>query len=141
MVKEICLIVLDWEGTMTESGGGRVPWPTRDIYVFSRLVDYMRNQENLPGIILCTGRQQPSVEAALQAIHAFYDIPSICENGSILYYPRTKEFIFHPLITEEKTELFYKARTLVHREVLKLGGNRELGKEYCISVNPRKIWK
>jgi HAD superfamily hydrolase (TIGR01484 family) len=140
---EIKLIASDWEGTITESGGGRVPWPSDDIDKLANIMDEMRTDIEYPPFVLNTGRQAPYVEAALQAVHAFWEgYPSICENGCIFYYPTTKEFLIHPIAEDIEDEIphirkstfeIIKRVTGVEEPIKKYG---ELGKEYSISVSP-----
>jgi len=131
------LIVCDWEGCISEPGGGEVPWPTRDIAKLSELINLMRSDERYPPFALCSGRQFPYGEAALQAINAFWDgIPSVLENGVGLYYPRTKAIRWNPAITTSTKIAMAEISSKVAAEIEHLGLNEEAGKEYCISLNP-----
>jgi hydroxymethylpyrimidine pyrophosphatase-like HAD family hydrolase len=133
----IKLIICDWEGCISEPGGGIVPWPTENIAELSRVVNLMRSEEKYPPLVLCSGRQFPYGEAALQAINAFWDgMPSILENGVGLYYPKTKSILWNPAITGSTSEAMTEIRVKVSREMERLDLNKEVGKEYCISLNP-----
>lgn len=131
------LILCDWEGCITEPGGGTVPWPIQKIAKLNRLLVKMQSNPKYPPFALCTGRQFPYGEAALQALGAMWDgIPSILENGVGLYYPLTKKIIWHPAITPNVARVMTKARSCIARLIEDVGGNMEQGKEYCISINP-----
>ena len=133
------LLVCDWEGCISEPGGGIIPWNTHSIAKLSGLINQMRKDKQYPPFVLCTGRQFPYGEAALQAINAFWDnMPSIFENGAGLYYPVTKEYLWNPAITDECDKVMAEVRLKVSALIKRLGGVRELGKEYCISLNPPK---
>ncbi|MBI1926009.1 HAD family phosphatase [Candidatus Poribacteria bacterium] len=129
------LIVCDWEGCISSPGGGRIPWPTQAISDLCELVHRIRALDG-PPLIICTGRQAPYTEAALQALNAFWDYPSVCENGCFLYYPRTKEYLINPAITEATEQAMPEIRREVSALIRRLRGVRELGKEYCFSANP-----
>ena len=136
---DVRLIVCDWEGCVSEPGGGIVPWPTGDIAELSRLINLMRSEEKYPPFVLCTGRQIPYGEAALQAVNAFWDeMPSILENGAGLYYPKTRKVLWNPAISRlSKTgDAMAEMRAKVTEQMERLNLNKEPGKEHCISLNP-----
>ncbi|MCX6113180.1 MAG: HAD family hydrolase [Proteobacteria bacterium] len=133
----IQLILCDWEGCVTEPGGGRIPWPIHNIAKLNDVISIMRSISDCPPFALCTGRQFPYGEAALQAIGAMWDdIPSILENGSGLYYPTTKKILWHPGITSSVGKAMIEIRSHVIKMIENMKGEIERGKEYCISVNP-----
>ena len=133
----IQLILCDWEGCVTEPGGGRIPWQIHNIAKLNDVIAVMRSTPECPPFALCTGRQFPYGEAALQAVGAMWDdIPSILENGSGLYYPTTKKIIWHPAITSNVAKAMAKIRSHVIKMIENMNGEIERGKEYCISVNP-----
>ena len=136
-IQKVELIICDWEGCVSEPGGGRVPWNTNAIAKLSDLINQMRKIKGCPSFVLCTGRQFPYGEAALQAVNAFWDDkPSILENGAGLYYPTTKEYLWNPAITDETDKVMVDVRRKAFEAIKTFGGVRELGKEYCISLNP-----
>lgn len=133
----IQLFVCDWEGCVSEPGGGIVPWKTNAISVLADLVNRMRQDNAAPAVVLCSGRQFPYGEAAIQAINAYWENrPSVLENGVGLYFPNTKKVLWNPAITSETTRAMTQVRAEVGRIADELGAERELGKEYCISLNP-----
>lgn len=128
---DIELFVSDWDGCVAAPGGGRVPWPTDKIVNLRQVI----KRTPIP-FILCTGRQFPYVEAALQAIGAFTDIPSVAENGAGLYFPKTKEVILHPQITPEVEDVMTDICQRVCEIVESVKATRSYGYESCISINP-----
>ena len=144
---KIDVFVLDWEGCCSYPGGGRHPWPSQDLSDLSRMINTMyrawEESTNNPRVVLCTGRQIPYGEAALQQINAFFDhpLPSILENGAALYLPTTKEVILNSVITADTKVAMTGVRAKAYSLVEKFNGEREHGKEYCISLNPPKFPK
>ena len=133
----IQLIVCDWEGCISEPGGGAFPWPIHKIAELSEVIAAMQLDPKCPPFALCTGRQFPYGEAAIQAIGAMWDnIPSILENGTGLYYPTTKKTVWHPAITSHIAEDMTEVRNYARKMIKDINGDIELGKEYCISLNP-----
>lgn len=126
---------VDWEGCVSEAGGGRVPWPLQKQLKLAQLLLKLWQEAGI-WFVLNSGRQAPYIEAALQALGIITDRPSICENGSILYYPLSKTFLVNPIITSEKARAFSEVKQTLIELVEELGGKRELGKEYMFSSNP-----
>jgi len=124
------LIISDWEGCVGEPGGGRKPWPIKKMV---SLRDALRKLA-VP-FVLCTGRQFPYVEATIQALDIFSDIPSVAENGVGLYYPKTKEVRLHPAITPDIEKMMDRVRIRAY-QIVTFGGTRGYGKEMCISLDP-----
>ncbi len=125
------LIVSDWEGCVAEPQGGRVPWPSRKLADLAAII-----QQIEAPFVLCTGRQLPYTEAAVQEIGSLVDIPSIAENGAVLYFPKTKKVLLNPLITPEVQEKLNEVRRKAFKLIDSLGGNREYGKEFAVTLNP-----
>jgi hydroxymethylpyrimidine pyrophosphatase-like HAD family hydrolase len=135
--EKIRLFVCDWEGCVTEPEGGGVPWRIDEIGELSRLLGVLRATPGAPPFVLCTGRQFPYGEAALQAINAIWeDMPSIMENGAGLYYPRTRSIRVNPAITPERLAAMGAVREEAGRVASALGGQILAGKEFSISVIP-----
>lgn len=125
------LIACDWEGCIAEPASGPVPWPLDKIAILRGII----KEIDVP-FVLCTGRQLPYVEAALQALGVFSDIPSVAENGASLYFPKTKEVLLHPAITLEAKETLNVIRQKALEIVKHVGGNQEYGKAFTISLTP-----
>lgn len=128
--RNISLICLDWEGCATLPGGGRVPWPTAHLAQLQKTV-----QRLVEPLILVTGRQAPYGEAGLQAIGAFSSIPSVLENGVVLYYPKTKKYSFNQALTDPVRSAISRFRGIAWEWGQKNGLVPELGKEICISMS------
>ena len=124
------LIISDWEGCVGESGGGRKPWPIEKMVLLRGILKEL----SIP-FVLCTGRQFPYVEAAIQALDAFGEIPSVAENGVGLYYPKTKEVRLHPAITPDIEKKMNSVRIRAYQIATSLSGARGYGKELCISLD------
>jgi HAD superfamily hydrolase (TIGR01484 family) len=131
------LFVCDWEGCVAEPGGGTVPFDTGAIWELSQQIQKMKNTPGAPAFVLCSGRQFPYGEAALQMLGAFWDErPSIFENGAGLYFPTTKRVLTNPAITGDVKKWLPRAKDSALEFLEKHGGERELGKEWTISLNP-----
>lgn len=135
MAKAIQAISIDWEGCCAEPGGGHVPWPIQKQLKLAQLLLKLWQETGI-WFIINSGRQAPYIEAALQALGIITDKPSICENGSILYYPLSRKFLVNPVITPEKASSFLEVRQKLAKLVETLNGKRELGKEYMFSTSP-----
>lgn len=133
----IRLVLCGWEGCVSEPGGGTVPWPLHKMAKLNKIIAEMRSDSRYPPFALCTGRQFPYGEAALQALGAMWDnIPSILENGVGLYYPTTKKIAWHPAITPDIARAMMEVRGRAMEIIECMSGEMERGKEYCISLNP-----
>jgi len=127
-------IGIDFEGCISEAGGGRVSWPTKNILRLGVLLRVLYQETGICAFLV-TGRQAPYAEAALQALGVVTDIPSVVENGSILYYPKTKEFVLNPAITESALSRFLGVRQQIIDTTKKYPCVRELGKEFMLSFS------
>jgi HAD superfamily hydrolase (TIGR01484 family) len=134
--------VCDWEGCGSYPGGGKHPWPTMDLADLTVMINkmyiaWLEDRRN-PQLVLCTGRQFPYGEAVLQSLNAFWDesLPSILENGAGLYIPKTKKVIWNSRITPATSSAMFDVRAKSASLVERVKGEREVGKEFCISLNP-----
>lgn len=96
--------------------------------------------EDLPPVILLTGRPVPYCESVIQDIDALgpgFEIDSIAENGAI-YWDHNNQRIsaFHPKF-EENLESG-RLREAVERLKKEYDAVEEPGKEICVSLNPTK---
>ena len=135
--ERIKAISLDWEGCASEPGGGMVPWPLQKLVKLSQVLLKLYQETDI-WFVINSGRQAPYIEAALQALAVVTDSPSICENGSLLFYPLSRKFKINPAITLDKSREFLEVRKRLVRFVDKTGATRELGKEFSLSINPPK---
>ena len=89
----------------------------------------------MPAVTLCTGRQEPYVEALMQAIGAY--LPGIYENGCGLYTPDGYRFVEHPAITAETRRALVESKAILHQEVVIAGlGYFQPGKEASLTLYP-----
>lgn len=129
-------VSLDIEGCLTELGGGRVPWPTQKIALLASFLSLVRSIMGIQ-FFINSGRQAPFTEAVLQALGLVSSsIPSIAENGAVLYFPETKVWKPNPAITEKKEMAFREVERKLAEIVAELGGVQELGKNFSFSTNP-----
>ena len=68
-----------------------------------------------------------------------YQPEKLVDYRRFLYYPATKEYIWNPVITDETENLMAEVRLKVSALIKRFGCVRELGKEYCISLNPKEM--
>lgn len=135
--RQIKAVSLDWEGCCSEPGGGQVPWPRKKLVKLADLLWVLYKESGIC-FFINSGRQAPYIEAALQNLGIVTNLPSICENGSLLYFPLTKNFKINPAITPEKLKNFQKVKEKLYEFAAKSGAGRELGKEFSVSLNPSK---
>lgn len=147
----IRLIILDVEGVITLPGGSHQPWPLADMLQLREAVEAL----SLP-CVLCTGRQDPYGEAVVQALNLFFPLPaefreriaqasghrflswpSIFENGAYFYDPLAKRPVPHPALTPDIVTVLQRMRAKALAPLVKrTSAQFEVGKEYCISLNP-----
>lgn len=129
----IDLAVVDIDGCLTP--GVAKDWNWEALQAILDLNRRARHGEQGMAVTLCTGRQQPYVEAMMQAIGA--RVPGIYENGCGLYFPETYGVTHHPLITTQKRQALAEARASLHRAVVAPGlGFFQPGREFSLSVFP-----
>lgn len=88
-------------------------------------------------VTLCTGRQEPYVEALMQAIDAH--MPAIYENGGGLYFPSGYRFLENPDITPQMRASLGKIRRVLLREIVATGlGRFQPGKEVSLTLYPAR---
>jgi len=120
---------VDIDGCITKGKGSFTN--TKD---FAKLQSYI-SEKNI-SLFLCTGRSAPYVEAIAQLLHI--NQWCICENGAYLYQPMTDEVAYNPLITNKTLQAINDCKSLLATPKFKTISNLELGKEICISLNPRQ---
>jgi hydroxymethylpyrimidine pyrophosphatase-like HAD family hydrolase len=132
---EIRLILTDIEGCLMPAERGVAC--LGDLAPIAAYCDAARRDSALPPLVLCTGRQIPYAECVAQVIGAFFPgMPSVVENGAFLYDIARGELIPSPAITAEALAQTREVREDVDRLLARVGGERERGKEVCISLNP-----
>ncbi len=127
------LVLIDADGCLTPGEAGEWDWG-----VFQTIQDINRRAKRdglLPAVTLCTGRQEPYVEALMQAIGGF--VACIYENGCGLYLPDSYRFRDNPAITAEMRALLAEAKTALYEKVIAPGlGYFQPGKELSLTVYP-----
>lgn len=134
--KKIKLIVSDIEGCLNLNEH------TYDLEALNwiRVANQLAREDNpIPFITVCSGRQHAFVEAITQIISG--TLPAIFENGCGLYFPTHnlyEEFAWHPLLSQsEVLSQFTEVRQKVIGEVIESQqAHRVPGKEVMLSLHP-----
>ncbi len=136
--RKIDLVALDVEGCITH--GKRGSWDLDGIKKIRRYCD-LAPQYGLPPAILVTGRSTYA-EAVIQAIGAlgdYFEIPSVIENGAMLWQHNEKRA--EPArAAKDKLAQMESVRRFVDEDFRKPYNennfNLQAGKEICVSLNP-----
>jgi HAD superfamily hydrolase (TIGR01484 family) len=127
------LAVVDVDGCLTP--GEAQAWDWQALRAIQKYNERARRGEAVPSITLCTGRQEPYVEAMMQAIGASF--PGIYENGAGLYLPTEYRFVEHPAIGGEVREALSETKRTLQRAVVSPGlGHFQPGKEVSLTLYP-----
>ncbi|TDA41764.1 MAG: hypothetical protein DSO07_02840 [Thermoproteota archaeon] len=133
--RSIELVFIDIDGCLTIDKGRADIDAIKDLKNLNR-----RSKESrlYPKITLVSGRPQPYVEAFVQLLEV--QVPSICENGGIIYDPVKDISFINPSISKEALDELRKLKTFFEENLPNLfpGAKMELGKEVSISLNPPK---
>lgn len=128
-------VSIDWEGCITEPGGGRVAWPTQKIADFGNFLwELQRRTYILP--FINSGRGASYIEAGLQALGLVTTTPHVVENGSLLYIPLTGQWWLNPAITKDAMKDFRALQDSLFDYATNVGATIELGKDFSCSFNP-----
>ncbi len=127
------IFVSDLDGCIT-AGKAR----SLDHASISKIFEYNKRayeDSGLPPLTLITGRPQPYVEAILYMIGGF--MPSVCENGAVVYLPKEDVIKINPEINEGVLDVIAEIKEeIMGKLVLENVAKMEPGKEICISLNP-----
>jgi len=134
--KKIKLVVSDIEGCLNLNEH------TYDLEALSwmKAANQLAREDNpIPYITVCSGRQHAFVEAITQIISG--TLPAIFENGCGLYFPTRRlyeEYAWHPLLSQpEVLSQFTKVRQKITEEVIASNQARRVpGKEMMLSLHP-----
>ncbi len=127
------LAVVDADGCLTPGDAGEWDWEA--LHAMRAINQRARNGEALPAITLCTGRQEPYVEALMQAIGSF--VACVYENGGGLYLPDSYRFLEHPSITRQVRATLAAAKSRLYDDVVAPGlGCFQPGKEVSLTIYP-----
>lgn len=129
------LVVVDIDGCLTP--GEAQPWDFAVLQFVAELNRRARADPQQFSVTLCTGRQEPYVEAMMQAIDAH--MPGIYENGGGLYFPKTYCFAENPSITPTQRATLAEIRRVLTREIVETGiGQFQPGKEVSLTLYPAR---
>jgi HAD superfamily hydrolase (TIGR01484 family) len=131
----IRLVVVDIDGCLTP--GEAQPWDFSVMQYVAELNRKARADARQLAVTLCTGRQEPYVEAMMQAIDAH--VPGIYENGGGLYFPAQYSFIENPAIMPAQRAKLAEVRQVLTREIVETGlGQFQPGKEVSLTLYPAR---
>ncbi len=129
------VVVVDIDGCLTPGEGA--PWNFDLLRYVAELNQRARRGDAPFAITLCTGRQQPYVEAMTQAIDGYF--PAIYENGAGLYFPQTYTFLEHPALTNEIRARRAEIKRVIQRELVARGiAQIQPGKEINLTLYPAR---
>jgi hydroxymethylpyrimidine pyrophosphatase-like HAD family hydrolase len=134
--KKIKLVVSDIEGCLNLNEH------SYDLEALSwiRVANQLAREDNpVPFITVCSGRQHAFVEAITQMISG--TLPAVFENGCGLYFPTRslyEEYAWHPLLNQpEVGSQFARVRRMILEEVIASKQARRVpGKEMMLSLHP-----
>jgi len=134
--KKVKLVVSDIEGCLNLNEH------TYDLEALSwmKAANKLAREDNpIPFITVCSGRQHAFVEAISQIISSTF--PAVFENGCGLYFPTRslyEEYAWHPLLSQPEVLLqFLKVRQKITEEVIASNQARRVpGKEMMLSLHP-----
>jgi hydroxymethylpyrimidine pyrophosphatase-like HAD family hydrolase len=134
--KKIKLVVSDIEGCLNLNEH------TYDLDALNwiRITNQLAREDNpIPFITVCSGRQHAFVEAITQIIAG--TLPAVFENGCGLYFPTRslyEEYAWHPLLSQpEVLSQFMKVKQKIVEEVIVPNQARRVpGKEMMLSLHP-----
>jgi HAD superfamily hydrolase (TIGR01484 family) len=131
----IRLVIIDIDGCLTP--GEAQPWDFSVLQFVAELNRKARADARQFAVTLCTGRQEPYVEAMMQAIDAH--LPGIYENGGGLYFPAQYRFVENPAITPAQRATLAEVRRVLTREIVETGlGQFQPGKEVSLTLYPAR---
>lgn len=134
-MNHIRLVMLDIDGCLI--AGEAKPWNFRVMEFIAQLNQRARKDQSQFAVTLCTGRQEPYVEAIMQAIDGH--MPAIYENGGGLYFPAAYRFAENPPITAEMRVTLCEIRRILEREIVATGvGQFQPGKEVSLTLYPAR---
>lgn len=129
------VVVVDIDGCLTP--GEAAPWNFDVLRYVAELNRDAKRGIRPFAVTLCTGRQQPYVEAMMQAIDGY--LPAIYENGGGLYFPQGYRFAQHPLFTADAREQLDDMRRVVQRKLVDAGDAQfQPGKELSLTLFPSR---
>src|SRR6266699_7326649 len=134
--KKVKLVVSDIEGCLNLNEHTYDLEALRWIKAANQLA---REDNPIPFITVCSGRQHAFVEAISQIISSTF--PAVFENGCGLYFPTRslyEEYTWHPLLSQpEVLSQFMRVRQKITEEVIACNLARRVpGKDMMLSLHP-----
>ena len=131
----IRLVLLDVDGCLI--AGEAKPWNFGVMEFIAQSNRRAREDPSQFAVTLCTGRQEPYVEAIMQAIDGH--LPAIYENGGGLYFPAPYRFAVNPTFTPQMHESLVEIRHRLGRELVQRGlAQIQPGKEVSVTLYPAR---
>lgn len=130
---DLRVVVIDIDGCLTP--GEAAPW-NFDVLRYVASLNQRAKRGDAPfAVTLCTGRQQPYVEAMMQAIDGY--LPAIYENGGGLYFPQAYRFAEHRVFTPNTRAQLDNMRQILRRVLIDSGDAQfQPGKEISLTLFP-----
>lgn len=132
----IKIIMVDIEGCISETD----KMMHMDLLNLHRIQRHQQSalSGNLPPLAINSGRSAGFIECMLRNIgFSPKGIWSVAENGSMILDFRSNKYAVDPSITDDIVKKMKRATVGSIPKLLKdIGGQSELGKEICISLNP-----
>lgn len=125
------IIVADVDGCL--SAGVGKPFDLDKFNRIQELNERSKAEEMIPALTVCSGRQQPYLEAMLQLINGYY--PAIFENGGGLFDLQTLTVEWNSHFTQEKAKELQRMREMVETEYIdKYDLYLEVGKHTALGI-------
>ncbi|MBU3999797.1 HAD hydrolase family protein [Patescibacteria group bacterium] len=135
-MNKIKIICIDIEGCLRSDGR----FAANNLTALLEIQKYQlkaKSDSVLPPIVINSGRSIGFIEAMFTNIG--FPPPgywSVAENGAFICDFRKNDFTMAPLIGNNLLEIQDLARRAIPNLLKRIGGNKELGKEICVSLNP-----
>ncbi|HZQ05766.1 MAG TPA: HAD hydrolase family protein [Anaerolineae bacterium] len=131
----IRLVVVDVDGCLTR--GEAQPWDFEVLRLVADLNQKARLDSRQFAVTVVTGRQEPYVEAMMQAIAGCF--PAVYENGGGLYFPSPYRFVQHPAFTPARRATYEEIRRVLRETIIADGiAQFQPGKEVTLTLYPAR---
>lgn len=108
------IIVADVDGCLS-AGVGKI-FNLDKFKRIQELNERSKTEDMIPALTVCSGRQQPYLEAMLQLINGYY--PAIFENGGGVFDLQKLTVVWNPKFTEEQARELRRMRQIVEKEYI-----------------------
>ena len=135
-MNKIKIICSDIEGCLRK-GNRFIPNNLIELQKIQNYQSQTFKSPNLPPIVLCSGRGIGFIEGMLTNI-GFPPVNfwSVAENGIFIFDLKAHKIELNPTVNKNIIELQKISREVIPKLLEKIGGEKEPGKEICISLNP-----